>query len=59
MYAEAKGSTLIKETHSGDRFRIAGDAGSQSARATMLTLALGYAFQALSQAVRSVIRHGY
>lgn len=44
VYAEAKGSTLIKDTHSGDRFRIAGDAGSQSARTTMSTLALTYAF---------------
>lgn len=58
MYAEAKGRTLIKDKHSGDRFRIAGDAGSQSARTTMSTLALAYAFQALSQAVPSVIRHG-
>ncbi|KGF66049.1 hypothetical protein LT42_09130 [Pseudomonas lutea] len=37
-------STLIKDTHSGDRFRIAGHAGSQSARTTMSTLALAYAF---------------
>jgi plasminogen activator len=44
MYVEAKGSTLIKDTQSGDRFRIAGDAGSQSARTTMSTLALAYAF---------------
>lgn len=44
VYAEAKGSQSIMDTHSGDRFRIAGDAGSQSARTTMSTLALTYAF---------------
>jgi plasminogen activator len=44
VYAEAKGSQLIKDTRTGERFRIAGDAGSQFARTTMSTLALTYAF---------------
>lgn len=44
VYAEAKGSTSLSDKDSGDRFRIAGDAGSQSARTTMSTLALAYAF---------------
>jgi plasminogen activator len=44
VYAEAKGSTLIKDAHTGERLRIAGDAGSQSAMTTMSTLALTYAF---------------
>jgi len=44
VYAETKGSTLINDTQSGDRFRVEGNASSQSARTTMSTLALTYAF---------------